>query len=224
MPRLADQRDADVLSITVAQQRRDMLQDLTQHGSGWPEQLSEQIRERLAPRDAVSSQSSALVSSMTGGKGLSLVDDDTIQREILVSRLSLALLDRCSWEFNDLRARLMKLNREPDLPDEDLFRAQVLARVIVRSWLSAGLGLETWRGLEEPMHKAFARHAEEVYHETNRWLVDHGVMPEVDLRPFIRRSDGSATEIGSLEDVASSPPAAGEGGSAAWSRAASSLP
>lgn len=213
----------------VAQQRRDLLQDITQRGAGWPEQLSEHIKERLALKDAASSQSSALITSMTGGKSLSLVDDDTIQREILVSRLSLALMDRCSWEFNDLRARLMKLNRQPDLPDEDLFRAQVLARVILRSWLAAGLGLETWRGLEEPMHKAFARHAEEAYHETNRWLVEHGVMPEVDLRPFIRRSDGSPTEIGSLQDL---PPttsmntAAGPAASAtpaAWSRAAAGL-
>lgn len=214
----------------VAQQRRDLLQDITQRGAGWPEQLSEHIKERLALKDAPSSQSSALITSMTGGKGLSLVDDDTIQREILVSRLSLALMDRCSWEFNDLRARLTKLSRQPDLPDEDLFRAQVLARVILRSWLAAGLALDTWRGLEEPLHKALARHAEEAYHETNRWLVEHGVMPEVDLRPFIRRSDGSPTEIGSLQDLpsASAPGSPGvtgaASGAAGWSRAAASLP
>ena len=29
---------------------------------------------------------------------------------------------------------------------------------------------------------------EEAYHETNRWLIGQGVLAEVDLRPFIRRS------------------------------------
>lgn len=184
----------------VAQQRRDMTQDLMRHGANWPALLGEQVRERLAPREALSSQSSALVSSMTGGKELALVDDDTIQREIMVSRLSLAIMDRSSWEFSDLRARLMQVTRQADLADEDIFRAQILGRSIIRAWVAAGLSLDTWRGLEEPMHKACARHAEEVYHETNRWLIEHGVMPEVDLRPFIRRSDGSPTGPAPLDD------------------------
>ena len=185
----------------IAQQRRDMMQDLMRHGANWPALLGEQVRERLAPRDTLSSQSSALLSSMSGGKGLALVDDDTIQREIMVSRLSLAIMDRTSWEFSDLRARLMQVTRQSDLADDDIFRAQTLGKSIIRAWVAAGLSLETWRGLEDAMHKACGRHAEEVYHETNRWLIEHGVMPEVDLRPFIRRSDGTSTQPAMLDEA-----------------------
>ena len=185
----------------LAQQRRDLLQDVMRHGQRWPGELGEQIRERLAPPDALSTTSSALVSSMAGRRDLALVDDETIQREIIVSRLSLALLDLTAWEFSDLRARLVRLLAQDDLDEHDLFRAQVLSRTIIKAWTNAGLSLDTWRGLEEVLQKACAQHALEAYHETNRWLIDHGVLPEVDLRPFIRRSDGTPSELSSLDDA-----------------------
>ena len=37
---------------------------------------------------------------------------------------------------------------------------------------------------------------EEAYHETNRWLIEQRVLPEVDLRPFIRRSRGGGSAGG----------------------------
>jgi Protein of unknown function (DUF1631) len=185
----------------LAQQRRDLLQDVMRHGQRWPGELGEQIRERLAPPDALSTTSSALVSSMAGRRDLALVDDETIQREIIVSRLSLALLDVTAWEFSDLRSRLVRLLAQDDLDDNDLFRAQVLSRTIIKAWTNAGMSLDTWRGLEEVLQKACAQHALEAYHETNRWLIDHGVLPEVDLRPFIRRSDGTPTQPSALDDL-----------------------
>lgn len=188
----------------VAQQRRDMLQEVMQHGRRWPEAVAEQVRERLSPQEALSTASGALVASLAGRKDLTLVDDETIQREILVSRLSLALLDQTTWEFADLRARLVQLLQQDDLADEDLFRAQVLARGIMRAWQQSGLSLDTWRSLEDPLQKACGRVALEAYHETNQWLVDRGVMPEVDLRPFLRRSDGTATRVASLDEVSPS--------------------
>lgn len=208
----------------LAQQRRDMLQDVMRNGNRWPGEIGEQVRERLSPPDALSTTSSALVSSMAGNRPLTLVDDETIQREIIVSRLSLALLDQTAWEFTDLRARLVRLLNQDDLDDHDLFRAQVLARGIVKAWINAGLSLDTWRGLEDLLHKACARQAQEAYHETNRWLIEQGVLPEVDLRPFIRRSDGTPTEAAPL-DEAPPPDAArpmADGGSWAGARGAAS--
>ena len=46
---------------------------------------------------------------------LSLVDDDTIEREILSSRLALAIMDRASWEFTDLRSRVALLEKRDEL-------------------------------------------------------------------------------------------------------------
>ncbi|WP_310385495.1 DUF1631 family protein, partial [Roseateles sp.] len=51
-----------------------------------------------------------------------------------------------------------------------------------------GLGLDMWRMLRPILHEEFAHFAEEGFHETNRFLIERQVLPEVDLRPFIRRT------------------------------------
>jgi hypothetical protein len=193
----------------VAQQRNDTVQVLRRDGTGFTQQLSEQIQARLNPGKMADSAASALVASMQGQKDLSLVDDATIRREIMVSRTALAIMDRSSWELSDLRARAMQATGEPELADDDIFRPQVLARCLVRAWGAANLPLDSWQSLESVLHKAVSVRAEEAYHETNRWMVEHGVLPEVDLRPFIRRSDGTSTQSAALIDE-TEPPAAEE--------------
>lgn len=188
---------------TVAQQRRDMLQELMRHGSKWPGQLAERVHRQMsalsmAGAAAAPNPDPFSVSITGGGLDLKLVDDDTIQREILVSRLAQGMLDKGLWEFNDLRARLTGLMRQPELREDDLFRPPVLAECVVQAWTDSGLSLDTWRGLEEVLVKACAKPLEGVWRETNKWLVDRGVMPEVDLRGAIRRSDGTSTSPGKL--------------------------
>ena len=122
------------------------------------------------------------------GSKLSLVDDDTIEHEILSSRLALAMMDRASWEFTDLRSRMNVLEGREELEANDILRPHVLARVVTDSWRVAPLGFDTWRVLQSVVHEEFAHFAEECYHETNRFLLERHVLSEVDLRPFIRRS------------------------------------
>ena len=119
---------------------------------------------------------------------LALVDDDTIEREILTSRLALAIMDQAASEFTDLRARMALLEGREELEPQDMLRAHVLARIVVDAWRSAGCSLESWRELQTGLHEEFAALVEEAYHETNRWLVDQDVMPDVDLHAYIRRS------------------------------------
>jgi hypothetical protein len=124
----------------------------------------------------------------TRAEPLSLVDEDTIEGEILTSRLALAMSDRASWEYNDVRARMTRLEKRDELDGDDLLRAPVVARIVVKSWRGAGLTLDGWRLLQANLHEECSALIEEVYHETNRWLIEHGVLPEVDLRPLIRRT------------------------------------
>ena len=137
-------------------------------------------------------------SNRPGGK-LSLVDDDTIEHEILSSRLALAMMDRASWEFTDLRSRMNVLESRDELENNDVLRPHVLARVVTNSWLAAPLGFDAWRLLQTVLHDELSHFAEETYHETNRFLLARHVLPEVDLRPFIRRSSdsGGPTRSGS---------------------------
>ena len=184
----------------LAQQRFDMVQDVRRDGAAWPVQLREQVHRVLEPlARPLDSSAGQLITSLQGQKDLSLVDDITVRREIAVSRLSLAVMDLSTWEVADLRARVMKVIGQSDFSDDDLLRPQVMARCCVRAWLAAGLTLDAWQMLEPVLHKQLARRAQAGFHEANRLLVEQGVMPEIDLRPFIRRSDGTPTQAGRLE-------------------------
>ena len=81
-----------------------------------------------------------------------------------------------------------------------MLRPHVLARIVTASWRAAGLSLETWRLLQGVLHDEFSHFAEEGYHETNRFLIERHVLPEVDLRPFIRRARNMHRNFGGTAD------------------------
>ena len=174
----------------VAQRRRDLLQALMSGAARWATAVVDGLQQ--AAQHGPPSTRPAEFAPGGGVAQLSLVDDDTIEREILTSRLALAIMDRASWEFTDLRSRIAGLEERVELEPHDLLRAHVLARVAVDTWRAADLRLDGWRDLQNTLHEEFAALIEEAYHEINRWLVARRVMPEIDLRPFIRRTRSSA--------------------------------
>ncbi|MBP6902981.1 MAG: DUF1631 family protein [Burkholderiaceae bacterium] len=171
----------------TAQRRRDLVQALMKHSGAWHHAITAGLRHVLQ-HGATTSFGGDVLAGATRGGGLSLVDNDTIEREILTSRLALAIMDRASWEFSDLRSRVAMLERRGELDTHDMLRAHILARVALDAWRTAGLGADDWREAQPLLHDEFSALAQEAYHETNRWLVEQKVMPDVDLRPFIRRS------------------------------------
>ena len=93
------------------------------------------------------------------------------------------MMDRASWEFTDLRSRMNMLESRDELDANDILRPHVLARIVTSSWLGAPLGFDAWRLLQTVIHEELSLFAEEAYHETNRFLLQRHVLPEVDLRP-----------------------------------------
>ncbi|RVU47769.1 DUF1631 family protein [Rubrivivax rivuli] len=173
---------------TVFARRRDLFQALNSGAQAWHRGIVVGLRQALAPGAAGSRGLDFPLPSTGREAALSLVSDDTIELEIVTSRLALAIMDKASWEFADLRSRIAHLENRGELDPQDMLRAHVLARIVFDAWRAAGQTLEGWRELQPVLHDEFALLVEEAYHETNRWLVDHRVLPEVDLRPFIRRS------------------------------------
>jgi Protein of unknown function (DUF1631) len=177
---------------TVFARRRDLLQSLSAGAQAWHRGIVSGLRQALGPGMTSSRVDLPLPgmggSSGSGRESLSLVSDDAIELEIVTSRLALAVMDRASWEFADLRSRIAHLEGRNELDPHDMLRAHVLARIVFDAWRAAGQTLEGWRELQPVLHDEFALLVEEAYHETNRWLMDHRVLPEVDLRPFIRRA------------------------------------
>lgn len=193
----AIERGARLLATQVAEpplamKRRDAAADIAKAAPFWQQGMLSMLRGALGGGLVSASFPGDLPQPATRDKNLSLVDDDTIETEIVSSRLALAMMDRASWEFTDLRSRVNLLEKREELDANDALRPHVLARVATASWRSAGISMETWRVLQTVLHEEFAQFVEEGYHEINRWLVQRRVLPEVDLRPYIRRTANSA--------------------------------
>jgi hypothetical protein len=188
----------------VMMRRRDLVQLIMKLAPAWHRGMVGGLRNALMYGVSASRVGEYQSSSATSVNTMSLVDDDTIELEIMTSRLALAMMDRASWEFSDLRSRIVHLEQRGEIEPHDLLRAHVLARIVVDAWRGAGLTQTHWRELQPMLHDDFALLVEEAYHETNRWLVERHVLPDVDLRPFIRRNRNAAmsatgyTGLGSL--------------------------
>ncbi len=172
---------------TVFQRRRDLVQGLMSGAQAWHRAIVTGLRKVLT-HGVSASRPGDLPPPGSSRDVLTLVPDDTIELEIVTSRLALAIMDRASWEFADLRSRVAHLEGRTELDPHDMLRAHVLARIVFDAWRAAGLNLDGWRELQPVLHDELSLVVEEAYHETNRWLIEQRVLPEVDLRPFIRRS------------------------------------
>ncbi len=168
---------------------RDTAIALKQHGEDWHRGMVAALQDALQ-RGAAASRTGDYAGTT---KKLSLVDDETIEREIITSRLALAIMDRANWEFNDLRTRVALLERREELDPHDLLRTHVLARFVTQAWADAGLADTAILDLQPVLHEEFGVLVQEAYHEANGWLVSQRVLPDIDLRPLIRRSRGAAT-------------------------------
>ena len=180
--------------------RRDLVPDLQKGIALWQHGMASMLRTGLASGMVSASRPGDLPLPASRNANLTLVDDDTIEIEIISSRLALAMMDRASWEFTDLRSRMTLLEGRDELDANDVLRPHVLARIVSASWRAAGLTLDTWRLLQGVLHDEFSHFAEEGYHETNRFLIERHVLPEVDLRPFIRRARNTHRNFGGTGD------------------------
>jgi hypothetical protein len=184
--------------------RRDAVEDLKTSASAWLQGAESMLRGAMLNGVVSASRPNDL--PLPGGRqNFSLVDNETIEGEILSSRLALAVMDRASWEFTDLRARMTLLEGRDELEPNDILRPHVLARIAITAWRSAGLSHDVWRTLQAVLHEEFALFNEEAYHEANRRLIEQRVLPEIDLRPLIRRSrsTGFNTTLGNTAPVPS---------------------
>ena len=184
---------ATVAESAVALKRRELLPVLQAALPVWQHGMMTLLRDALKTGTVSQTRLGELpmqaAAAGRAGTKLSLVDDDTIEHEILSSRLALAMMDRASWEFTDLRSRMNMLEKRDELDSNDILRPHVLARIVTSSWLTAPLSFDAWRLLQSVLHEELSLFAEEAYHEINRFLLQRNVLPEVDLRPFIRRSN-----------------------------------
>ncbi len=170
-------------SAPVMQDRRDAWLAFQSSGKAWTNGTNKAWRLALdqAP------QSIGTMFDVEGGK-FELMDNEVMENKILASRLGLRILDVVSWELNDLRLRVQSLDNVPELASSDIFRPEVLAREMLEQWTTNGLLRDTWMVAQDVIQNRLAEHLLEAYHTANEFLVQQGVMAEIDLRPLVKRT------------------------------------
>lgn len=189
----------------------ELQQVLSAHLTAWPAQVRRRVRSRLKAMSSGASPEALAgdvpVLAVLPQGGLALVDEEAVQLSILISRLSLAIMDRSTWEYAGVRARITRLLQVDDLPADDVLRPQTLAHCLLHAWQTAGLPLRAWHGMEDHWQRLCASHSEAAYGRTNGWLVEQGAVAEIDLRSLIRRTQdrGPATPAGSAPPPSPAP-------------------
>ena len=195
--RLASQAGEPALNA----RRRDLVLDLAPALSAWQLGLEQRINDALHILRSGRPLDSRIEGSSTWGPvgQLTLVDDTAVERGLLVSNLGQAISDLAGTEYTDLSSRLQAVsgvaNTEATEAAGDVLKPQTLARWTLDSWVAAGMTAVHWATLQNVLHTECAQWAQEAYHEANRVLLDNGVKPEIDLRPFIRRAKSSGSII-----------------------------
>ncbi|MDE2593626.1 MAG: DUF1631 family protein [Burkholderiales bacterium] len=195
--RLASQAGEPALNA----RRRDLVLDLSPALSAWQLGLEQRINDALQILRSGRPLDSRIEGSSTWGPvgQLTLVDDSAVERGLMVSSLAQAISDLAGSEYTDLSSRLQSVsgaaNGDTTEAAGDVLRPQMIARWSMDSWVASGLTGAHWSTLQNVIHTEAAQWAQEAYHEANRLLLDNGVCPDVDLRPFIRRAKSSATIV-----------------------------
>lgn len=173
-------------SAPVARERRDARLAFQAAGKAWINGTNKAWR--AATRQT--SQSMTATSNLGGGD-FQLMDNDVMENKILASRLALHLMDVATWELRDLRLRVQNLDEISELQAGDVFRPDVLCRLMVEQWTDAGLSRDTWLAVQDLIQARLAEHLLESYHKANEFLVERGVMPDIDLRSTVKRTPSS---------------------------------
>ena len=178
-------------SAREMQERRDAWLAFQPASAVWVSGTSAAWKKAQAASSALTPSLSA-ASLLDTGK-FELMDNEVVEAWILASRVALRLLDFASWELNDLRLRIQNLEGSAELQKDDIFRPEVLARHLVDQWTQAQLSRGLWMLLQDIIQGRLSEHLLEAYHTTNVFLVQQGVMAEIDLRPLVKRTPSAVT-------------------------------
>lgn len=190
------------------QVRRDNLVTYERHAARWADGTAKAWRRALLPATATAKVRMELAS-------MALMGDDVVENKILSSRLAMAIQEKGMWDLNDLKLRVTHLEGGEDLAPEDIFRPEALCLALVEQWTMAGLDREVWTSVKDVIQGLIVPKALEGYSAANAFLIERGVLPEINLSSRVRRPAAGAPRPGApAADGASSSfaPVSGPGG------------
>ncbi|MBJ2159565.1 DUF1631 family protein [Variovorax sp. IB41] len=119
---------------------------------------------------------------------LELIGDEVVESNILASRLAQVIHDKASFELSDLRLRIQHLEGTSELDSKDVLKPETLAKLLVEQWLAAGLSRELWSRVQDTVQLQLLDVVVKAYEGANAFLIANGVMQEIDLKSFVRRT------------------------------------
>lgn len=122
-----------------------------------------------------------------------LIGDEVVEKKILSSRLALNIIEKATWEINDLRLRMQELENGEELPPEDILRPEALSQLLVEQWTASELTRDTWVLVQDLIQQQMVERLVAAYHGVNEFLIQQGVMPDIDLSSRVKRGAATAS-------------------------------
>lgn len=170
------------------QDRRDALQQYQKCYKPWIEGTVKAWQRALQPPTATTR-----VRLETAA--FELIGEEVVENKILSSRIAMAIAEKVTG-LNDLRLRMQSLENTPELASHDVLRPEVVAQLLVEQWTTAGLPREMWQMVQDTVQQLLVERAIEAYQRTNEFLIERGVLPEIDLKALVRRTATGAPGAG----------------------------
>jgi len=189
--RLAELGD-NTLNAKEMYELRDALVEVERKGPDWVRNTGAQWRRAIAPPASAGRMRVEAVS-------LELIGDDVVERKILSSRLALAIREKSSWELNDLRVRMQHLEGEEALEGADVMRPEALTQIVVEQWDQSGLTREQWTMVHDIVQAGLAEQLLKAYKAANEYLVNKGVLRDIDLSRRVKRT--ASPPVGRRQDA-----------------------
>ncbi len=140
--------------------------------------------------------------------GLELVGAEVVENKILASRMVMAVMEKVSGQFDDLRVRMRLLEGTEDLPPMDLLRPDVLVLMMVEQWAAAGMPGESWPMVTDVVQRRLIERLVESYQNANALLVKQGVLPSIALKDRVKapvRTGGDRRAAAAAQPMAPAP-------------------
>jgi len=204
---------SEVGSARAMQENRDDFVAFQGHASQWVSLAQTGWRKALGESGASGFHSST---SHTQMLRLELIGDEVVESNILSSRLAQRIHDRASFELSDLRLRIQHLEGTSELDGKDVLKPETLAKLLVEQWLAAGLSRQLWTRVQDTVQAQLVDVVAKAYEDANAHLVANGVMPEIDLKSFVRRTGGAAAASGGATGPGAPGASAASGPSGVW--------
>jgi hypothetical protein len=173
------------------QENRDGFLAFQEHAQRWVTMSQSAWRKALAASSSDGSSTNSL-------SRLELIGDEVVETGILSSRLAQVIQDKASFELNDLRLRIQHLEGTNEFGAKDILKPEALAKILVDQWLATGLSRALWTKVQDQVQHHMVDTVVKAYKDANLFLIDKGVMPEIDLKSFVRRTGSVSSGPGAL--------------------------